>query len=1107
MSVDRSQRVESLFQDACDLDAEARDAFLRRECGADLELLVEVQSLLMHVDAAAPDFLEGDSADASSPVLDSMDIRATAEQSDIPSAFGRYKIIRRVGQGGMGTVYEAEQDNPRRRVALKVLRATFDRSNVLRRFEREAHLLGTLQHPAITHIYEAGVADTLSGGQPFIAMEFIDGVAINAWARDAGRSVTERLTIVADIADAVHHAHERGIVHRDLKPGNILVNTAGKPKILDFGIARVTDNDIQTVTLQTEVGQLMGTVPYMSPEQVLGDSSQIEATSDVYALGVLLFELLADRLPLDVRGRSIPEAVRLIQEQEPSRLATIDSRYRGDIDTIVLKALEKEKERRYQTAAELAEDIRRHLRDEPIHARPATTFYQLRKFAQRNKKLVGVVVFAFVGLLAATILTTTFAFSESKMRQRADAETAKANRAAYRSSLLAAQAAMGTHDVINARRILAAVDDRFKGGWEWKHLFSRLDASDCVLQGHEGPVQSVAFSPDGQTLLSASNDGTLRFWNLSTQSLERTLQAHNGKVSQAMYTPSGQQVVALGDDDCIRVWDAQSGVALNEMSVAVQISPTTGRRRFLQSFDVSPDGRFVAGLHSDQHVRIWDLASGRLLLTKNLRRTGSVVHSIAYTHGDQRDTIVVGWLKGLFRVCLTDNFEEPDLIDVSYHKGMADLLVRAIAVSRTSRRIATASSDKTIVIWNAESVAPLRRLRGHSAPVNAVAFDPTGRLLVSGATDETVRLWDVESGDLLAVCAGHTGGIRSVVFSPDGQWIVSGSKDQSIRLWRTDRVMQSGESTGGSPGVIQSYIYRGHRNYVYDVVFDPSDAKGRRVASVSWSGQIQFWDIDNGNTLRDFGITPKALHCIDVSASGKWAAVGTKRKMVLLLNALTGETERKFDMNRSPVISVAIDPSETIIAATHGVDHRREGKGVARVWNIESGDVVGMYDEKAWYFAAKSSNGLRLGVFGEEKGRIIDAATGRTLGSFDRSGERVHCLAFSRDDHRFAVGLDSGAVRIRDVDSGRLVATLVGHTERVYDAVFSPDLTRIATCSNDDTIRLWDAATFEQLLELRGHDQYVHALAFSPDGSRLVSASGDSTLRVWDTGARSNAAP
>jgi len=338
---------------------------------------------------------------------------------------GKYEVQRVLGEGGMGMVYLAQQDSPRRLVALKVIRPGALSENMLRRFEFEAHLLGRLQHSGIAQVYEAGMTQDERGRPlPFFAMEFIKGVTLTEFADRRGLGTRERLELLARICDAVSHAHQKGIIHRDLKPGNILVDESGQPKILDFGVARATDADLKTTTMQTDVGQLIGTVPYMSPEQVSGDPAELDTRSDVYALGVIAYELLAGRLPHDLQKKMIHEAVRVIREDEPTRLSAINRTLRGDVETIVAKALEKDKSRRYATAESLASDIRCYLADQPISARPASGWYQFQKFTRRNRTLVVGSVTAVV-LLVAGVVGTSVGLRRALIaeRQAREAET------------------------------------------------------------------------------------------------------------------------------------------------------------------------------------------------------------------------------------------------------------------------------------------------------------------------------------------------------------------------------------------------------------------------------------------------------------------------------------------------------------------------------------------------------------------------------------------------------------------------------------------------------------------------------------------------------------
>ncbi len=426
MDRERYERMHTLFLQACELAADERARFVAASCEDDPSLHAEVLQMLEH-DSEPCSVLAGGEDGAIRQWLVERATDTQDEPLDMPSRIGAYTIVRKIGAGGMGAVYEARQDYPHRTVALKVILPGAASRQLVDRFRREANLLARLQHPGLAHIYEAGIATTSwpGGGeveQPFLAMELVRGLPLDAHVAQNDLTAFEKLGLLAEICDAVQHAHDRGVIHRDLKPGNILVQPDGRPKVLDFGIARATDADLQTVTLQTGVGQLVGTLAYMSPEQALGDPDRIDARSDVYTLGVLAFELLSGRLPIAIHGTSTPEAVRRIRDDDPTRLSRIDGSYRGDLDTIIQKALEKDPQRRYQSAVDLATDVRRYLSHEPISAHPPSRLYRLKKFTRRHRGLVYGLTGTFAMLLIGIVATSTFAWQAAVQRSEAERE-------------------------------------------------------------------------------------------------------------------------------------------------------------------------------------------------------------------------------------------------------------------------------------------------------------------------------------------------------------------------------------------------------------------------------------------------------------------------------------------------------------------------------------------------------------------------------------------------------------------------------------------------------------------------------------------------------------
>jgi tetratricopeptide (TPR) repeat protein len=443
----RLQEIERLYHAALEREVSQRATFLREICGGNEALIGEVESLLAY-NQKAEDFIEVPALELAAQALALDEVRL---DPTLPARIGHYRISRLLGEGGMGRVYEAEQEHPRRIVALKVIKPGLTHPKLLRRFEQESQALGRLQHPGIAQIYEAGTADSGFGPQPYFAMEFIRGESLLQYAESHQLNTRQRLEIVAKVCEAVHHAHQRGIIHRDLKPGNIVVDENGQPKILDLGVARVTDRDAQA-TLQTDMGLIVGTLAYMSPEQVLGDPLELDTRSDVYALGVILFELLAGRLPYKISSH-LHEAAQTIRAEAPEPLSRVSRAYRGDIETIVVKALEKDKARRYASAAGMAMDLRCYLTDEPITARPPSARYQLQKFARRHKAQMAGVAAVFIVFIAGIIGST---WEATRARQAEHAALAERDRAT-----LAEQAATKQLDrALSAERSATAERNR-----------------------------------------------------------------------------------------------------------------------------------------------------------------------------------------------------------------------------------------------------------------------------------------------------------------------------------------------------------------------------------------------------------------------------------------------------------------------------------------------------------------------------------------------------------------------------------------------------------------------------------------------------------------------
>ena len=1069
---------------------------------------------------------------------------------------GRYTLVEAIGEGGMGSVYLANQTHPvRRQVALKLIKTGMDSRAVLARFEAERQALALMDHPHIARVYDGGTSEA---GQPFFVMELVRGEPITGYCDRQRLTVQSRLELFAAVCQAVQHAHQKGIIHRDLKPGNVLVTEVdGRPtlKIIDFGIAKATEFQLTDQSF-ADTGAIVGTPAYMSPEQADPSSMDIDTRTDIYALGVILYELLTGSPPLDAgqfkRG-AILEMLRMVREVDPPRPSTkvsaaedlpniaasrdVDPAYlkralRGDLDWIVMKALEKDRTRRYETANGFAADILRHLAHEPVVAAPPSRAYRVRKFVRKHRGAVIAASLVLMALLAGIAGTTwgliradrALVAEAKRVNERDQALEKEAQRVYERdvaiktandraddlkhrlgvSDMVAAQTAYDNRDVVLAAERLDNVPPEQRG-WEWHYLKRQTRGGLFTLYGHLGAVSGVSFSPDGTRIATGSDDGTVKVWDARTgaplldlkdptsgrSETKRLAWSDPGRVPDSIdtttgilsvsFSPDGTRIVA-GTTDNSRVWDARTGTLLLDLKVYTTRPISNRDWRYVYSASFSPDGtRIVTGSFDGRsgHAKVWDARTGTPLVERK-GQMGAV--SSASFSPDGARMVTDG---GGVAAQVWDARTGAPLLE--FKGPRTAVQPHCVSFSPDGKRIATSTNlmfmnGAIVQLWDARTGAPLHEFKGHAAAVTSMAFSPDGARIVTGGRDNLAKVWDARTGTLLLDLKGHTGWVGSVSFSPDGLWIVTGSDDHTAKLWdaRTGTPLLELERKTDALYIENKLPTPS----VWNVSFSPDGTRIISGTNGSSADKQTVWDARTGTPLLELEgntglFSPDGARIATGSGFGTAVKVWDGQTGTKLFESAKGERWEKVKG-----LSFSPDGTRILIVRDGGAEVLDARTGTSLLELMQR-------TEQLWS-GSFSPDGTRIAIGGGRTVTVCDARTGTKQLEFKGHKSTVVSVSFDSDGARI-VSCSQLTATVWDARTGAPNFELKGHTAEVSGASFSPDGRRIITGGGDQSVKVWDARTGALLLGLRGRTG-----RFSPDGTRIVTGGENNTVTVWD---------
>jgi WD40 repeat protein len=991
--------------------------------------------------------------------------------------FGDYEIVRELARGGMGVVFEARQLSLNRKVALKMILAgqLADWAEV-KRFHIEAEAAANLDHPGIVPIFEVGQ----HGGQHYFSMGFVEGQSLAHRLAEGPVPAREAAELLVNVAKAIEYAHRRGVIHRDLKPANILLDQDGNPRVSDFGLAK----KVQADSGLTGSGQIMGTPSFMPPEQASGRRGEVGPVSDVYALGATLYALVTGRPPF--HAATAMDTVLQVLSDEPVPPRRLNLSVPVDLETICLKCLQKEPAKRYASAANLTEDLRRFLAGEPILARPVTRVQSAVKWARRRPAIAGllalVTVVAVLGL-SGVLWEWRAAVRARKIAENREQDALAAQAKEREQTELAEERLYGVRmnlaqrywDESNIRLLDRALAEQLptnqrgidRRGFEWFYWKRMMSAGHTTLVGHTQPVMSVCYSRDGRRIVSGSVDGTVKVWDAATGQVIRTLTG--GPVWTAAISPDGRWIAAA-DGMNVTVWDVTIGQRQREL---------TGHTQVVKGVAFSADGRRIASASWDKTARVWDALTGEIIHVLNGHTDW--VSSVAFSPDGAR--LVSAGSAGTVKVWNTATGKEsltlksmglgsavfsPDgrrivAANLAWTKVWDALTGHEIqslpghtnvsaVISADGKRIASAGLNGMVTICDVALGREILTLKGHKGAVLSVAFSPDGLRVASASADHTVKIWDAENGQKPLTLSGS--GIwnpgDAVAFSPDGRWIASSSADQPVRP--SDNAYGANQTVKVWDAATRQIIFilKGHTGQVWSVAFRPD---GTSIVSSSADGTIKLWHVATGQLIRTLTGHAGEVRCVAFSSDSKQIASAGLDQTVKLWDAASGELLRTLTGHTGQVLSVAFSPDGRRIASAS--DDR-----TVQVWDARSGQ------------AAVTLKGHTLGVLS---------------------------VAFSPDGRWIASSSSDELIKVWDAATGREDRTLMGHTGYVNAVVFSPDGRRIASAGADSSVRFWDTVTGQETLALTGMSRAgVSTLAFSPDGSRIASGSQDRLVKVWD---------